>query len=163
DSPGHRCQCVGPRRATRLRECPRRCRRGSAGSSRRGRVASRSPCHCTRKLPRTDVIRLDGAPLGIAIATTAMALLVFGLLPALNAARASPSSSLRSDTRSGGSAGQRRLRQSLVSSQVALAVVMVAGALLLGRSLGRLQTLDFGYVPERLSLLRFDGPQATFG
>jgi len=40
---------------------------------------------------------------------------------------------------------------------------MVAGALLLGRSLARLQSLDLGYVPERLSLLRLDGPENTFG
>lgn len=115
------------------------------------------------QLPRTDVIRLGGAPLGIAIATTTLALLVFGLLPAFNASRTDPSSALRSDTRSGVGIGQRRVRQWLVSSQIALAVVMVAGALLLGRSLARLQSIDLGYVPERLSLLRFDGPEKTFG
>ena len=115
------------------------------------------------QLPRTDVIRLGGAPLGIAIATTTLALLVFGLLPAFNASRTDPSASLRSDTRSGVGIGQRRVRRWLVSSQIALAVVMVAGALLLGRSLARLQSMDLGYVPERLSLLRFDGPEKTFG
>jgi len=115
------------------------------------------------QLPRTDVIRLDGAPLGVAIATTMLALLVFGLLPAVSASRTSPNASLRSDARAGGSIRQRRVRQWLVSSQIALAVVMVAGALLLGRSLAALQSLDLGYVPERLSLLRLDGPENTFG
>ena len=115
------------------------------------------------QLPRTDMIRLGGAPMGIAIATTTLALFVFGLLPALNASRTSPSVSLRSDSRAGAGASQRRVRQWLVSSQIALAVVMVAGALLLGRSLARLQTLDLGYVPEHLSLLRLDGPEKTFG
>jgi predicted permease len=115
------------------------------------------------QLPRTEVIRLAGAPLSIAIATTTLALLVFGLLPAFNASRTDPSASLRSDPRSGAGVGHRRVRQWLVSSQIALAVVMVAGALLLGRSLARLQSLDLGYVPEHLSLLRFDGPEKTFG
>jgi putative ABC transport system permease protein len=114
------------------------------------------------QLPRADVIRLDGAPLGVAIATTMLALLVFGLLPAASASRTSPGASLRSDARAGGGLGQRRLRQWLVSSQIALAVVMVAGALLLGRSLARLQSLDLGYVPERLSLLRLDGPESVY-
>ena len=116
------------------------------------------------QLPRTDVIRLGGAPLGIAIATTMLALIVFGLLPAASASRTSPSAALRSDARAGGGVGHRRMLASgSVSSQIALAVVMVAGALLLGRSLARLQSLDLGYVPERLSLLRLDGPETTFG
>ncbi|HEX3867993.1 MAG TPA: ABC transporter permease, partial [Gemmatimonadaceae bacterium] len=114
------------------------------------------------QLPRTDVIRLGGAPLVIAVATTMLALLVFGLLPAFNATRASPSSALRSDARTGIGIGQRRVRQWLVSSQIALAVVMVAGALLLGRSLAHLQSVDLGYVPEHLSLLRLDGPETMY-
>jgi len=115
------------------------------------------------QLPRIDALRLDGAPMGIAVATTMLALFVFGLLPAVHASRTSPNASLRADTRAGAGASQRRVRQGLVSSQIALAVVMVAGALLLGRSLARLQSLDLGYVPEHLSLLRLDGPAKTFG
>ncbi|HEY4307595.1 MAG TPA: ABC transporter permease [Gemmatimonadaceae bacterium] len=116
------------------------------------------------QLPRTDIIGLGGAPLGIAITTTFIALLVFGLLPALNASRIGPNAALRYDSRAGAGAGvrQRRVRQSLVSSQIAFAVIMVAGALLLGRSLARLQSLDLGYVPERLTLLRLDGPLSPF-
>jgi putative ABC transport system permease protein len=114
------------------------------------------------QLPRTDVIRVGGMSLGVAIGTSILALLVFGLVPALSAARTDPNDALRSDSRAGGGPAQRRARQWLVSSQVALALVMLAGALLLGRSLAHLQSLDLGYVPEHVTLLRFTGPQSDY-
>jgi len=115
------------------------------------------------ELPRTDVIRLGGAPLAAAATITLVAVVLFGLLPSLAAARVAPYGVLRADVRAGSDAiARRRLRRWLVSSQMALALVMLAGALLLARSLERLQRLDLGYAPEHLSLLSFTGPQAVF-
>ncbi|MGH7620232.1 MAG: ABC transporter permease [Gemmatimonadaceae bacterium] len=114
------------------------------------------------QLPRTDVIRVGGTSLGIAIGTSILAVLVFGLVPALGAARTDPNNALRSDSRVGAGVAQRRARQWLVSSQVALALVMLAGALLLGRSLAQLQSLDLGYVPDQVTFLRLTGPEGDF-
>ncbi|HSQ32046.1 MAG TPA: ABC transporter permease [Gemmatimonadaceae bacterium] len=115
------------------------------------------------QLPRTDVLGASGAPLGVAIGITMLAVLVFGLLPSMSAARVDPNASLRSDTRAGSEAvARRRVRRWLVSSQVALALVMIAGAALLARSLERLQRIDLGYTPEHLSLLTLTGSKSVF-
>ncbi len=108
------------------------------------------------QLPRVDVIRLEGAPLGSAVAVTFVAVLLFGLAPSLAAARTDPNASLRLEARSfSAGVSRRRLRQWLVASQVALALIMLSGAALLARSLDRLERLDLGYRPEHLSLLSF--------
>jgi predicted permease len=106
------------------------------------------------ELPRLDVVRLGGAPLGLALATTLGVVLVVGLFPGLAGARAAPAATLRRDVRSGrGSRRGRAVRRGLVGAQVALAVVMLAGAGLLGRSLARLERLDLGYAAERLAIV----------
>ena len=54
------------------------------------------------------------------------------------------------------------MRHALVASQVALAVVMLAGAALLVRSLERLQGLSLGYNPDRLAFLSVAFPPSLF-
>jgi putative ABC transport system permease protein len=111
------------------------------------------------QLPRTDVIGLAGAPFGMALGVSMVAVLVFGIVPALAAARGNVSSPLRLDARSGHETRRRRsVRQSLVAAQVALAMVMLAGAGLLARSLARLQHIDLGFSAEHLSILQFTWP-----
>ncbi len=115
------------------------------------------------QLPRTDVVGLAGAPVAIAVGVTLIAVRLFGVAPALAGARARLASPLRIDARAGGETrGRRRARQLLVASQVALALVMLAGAGLLGRSLGRLQSISLGYDPERLSLLSVSFPPSEY-
>ena len=105
-------------------------------------------------VPRLDEIRLAGAPIAGAIAVSALAVLIFGLLPALVAARDNLGSPLRLDARSGRETRRRRAaRQTLVASQVALAMTMLGGSALLMRSLERLETDDPGYVSDHLAIL----------
>jgi putative ABC transport system permease protein len=107
-------------------------------------------------LPRVDDIQLSGAPISVAIAVSTLAVLVFGLAPALLSARSNIASPLRFDSRSGHETRHRRvLRQALVVSQVVLAVVMLSGAGLLARSLARLENQDAGYVSDHLSVLGY--------
>ncbi|HKW08819.1 MAG TPA: ABC transporter permease, partial [Gemmatimonadaceae bacterium] len=108
------------------------------------------------QLPRLDNVRLSGAPILTAIGLTSAAVVLFGLTPALLGARTSLASPLRFDSRSGTESRRRRsLRQLLVASQVALAMVMLAGAALLARSLERLQRQNLGYVADHLAILSF--------
>ena len=114
------------------------------------------------ELPRMDVIRLAGAPVWAACGVTFAAVLLFGVVPALAAAAGDPAKSLRLDARSGGeSASRGRLRQGLVVSQIALAVVMLSGAGLLARTVGRLQRLDLGFSPDHVSILTLTFPFAN--
>ena len=116
------------------------------------------------QLPRVDVIQVSGTPMIVAFAITAFTLLVFGVGPALIAARGNVATTLRLDSRSGGdSATRRRIRYVLVASQTALALVMLSGGLLLARSLARLEGLDLGYNAEHLSILGASWPAPKLG
>jgi predicted permease len=105
-------------------------------------------------LPRLDEIELTHTPIFVAVAITGASVLLFGIIPALFAARTDLATPLRLDSRSGGETHRRRfVRQSLVASQVAVALIMVSGAGLLGRSLARLETQDVGFNSEHLMTL----------
>lgn len=106
-------------------------------------------------LPRTDVVELQGIPATIAIGITVAAVLIFGVGPALVAARGDMGTSTRFDARAGReSRGRRRARNWLVVAQVSLALVTLAGAGLVTRSLRRLEQLPLGYTREHLSVLQ---------
>ncbi|PYP98035.1 MAG: hypothetical protein DMD34_02645, partial [Gemmatimonadetes bacterium] len=105
-------------------------------------------------LPRTDLIRLENAPLAAAVGVTLLAVVLVGVLPALAAVRTNLASPLRIDARSGSETKARKhVRRWFVAAQVALAIVVLAGAGLLARSLDRLQRIDLGYRANHLSLL----------
>jgi putative ABC transport system permease protein len=110
-------------------------------------------------LPQSDLLALAGAPLVIGALVTSLTVMLFGVLPSLAALRLGRSSALRSDTRSGTEGRTvRKVRQALVACQLALAVVVLAGAGLLVRSLARLTDLDMGYSTSRLSFLSVSLP-----
>jgi putative ABC transport system permease protein len=115
------------------------------------------------QLPRTDLIRLAGTPVGVGAGVTLVAVLLFGVLPALAAARGDLGSALRFDPRAGTQTRQRRrVRQFLVGTQVALAVIMLAGAGLLVRSLQRLERLDLGYEADHLGIVQLAIPFSRY-
>lgn len=89
-----------------------------------------------------------GVDLRVIATTTAIALgtlLLFGLLPAVRAARADPIQAMQGASRSQtGSRAQVRARAVLVSAEIALAMTLLAGAGLLIDSLQRLDAVDSG-------------------
>jgi putative ABC transport system permease protein len=85
-----------------------------------------------------------------AAALSAGAGIFFGLVPALRAGRASMTGDLRDGTRV---AGGERLRSTFVVAEVALTLMLLAGAALLGRSLAALVSVDKGFAGE--SVLTF--------
>ena len=69
---------------------------------------------------------------------------VFGVAPAVLGSKSAPVEALRGAGRTAGDRGVR-IRQSLIAVQVALSLVLVTSAGLLGRSLRNLETQDFGF------------------
>lgn len=105
-------------------------------------------------LPRLDEVQLSGAPVVVAVAVAALAVLLFGLGPAVLTARTNLATPLRLGTRTGRETrGRRVVRHGLAASQIALAMVMLGGAALLARSLARLERQDTGFVSDHLSVL----------
>ncbi len=114
-------------------------------------------------IPRLDLVRFAGTPAALAVGVTALAVLLFGVVPALLATRGDLGEALRADARSGSESRRRRqLRRLLVASQVALALIMLAGAGLLVRSLERLEHLDLGFDADRLAVVTLTIPAATY-
>jgi predicted permease len=115
------------------------------------------------QLPRIDTIHIDGAAVLTALGITGLAVLIFGVAPALLAARGDVASTLRLDVRSGNdSRARRRVRHLLVAAQTTLALVMLAGAALLARSLARLESIDLGYENAHLAFLSVSWPSKQY-
>ena len=106
-------------------------------------------------IPRLDHVRIDGRMLGWTALVSLLASALFGLAPALQSSRLNPNQALneggRSVTESG---GKRRLRNMLVVSELALAIMLLIGAGLFVKSFWRLQRVDSGVSTERALTMR---------
>lgn len=115
------------------------------------------------QLPRLDVVGLAGVPIAAAASVTIVVVLLFGVIPALAAARGDVATTLRLDVRSGSDSTRRvRFRQLLAAAQTALALVMLAGAVLLGSSLSRLEAIPLGYEPDHLAIVMVSWPAMKY-
>jgi putative ABC transport system permease protein len=100
-------------------------------------------------LPRADTIGLDPAVLAFTIVVSLVTGLAFGLLPALRVSRSNTAEALRDGARgSTEGAGRSRVRSILVASEIALALVLLAGAGLAIRSFAALRAIDPGFDPH---------------
>ena len=100
-------------------------------------------------LPRADEVAVDVRALAVALGLSLLTALVLGLASALRGSDRGLQSDLR-DTGRGQSSGPAgsRLRSALVVSQVALTLVLTAGAALLGKGFLQLLGTDPGFRPE---------------
>jgi len=95
-------------------------------------------------LPRAEDVQLDWRVLFFALSVSLLSSLLFGLAPALRAPARNLEHGLRGAGRSlGGST--RRLHSVFVMAEVALAVVLLVSAGILGRTMLRLSSLDPGF------------------
>ena len=100
-------------------------------------------------LPRAETIGLDPAVLAFTTVVSLVTGLAFGLLPALRVSRSEMAEALRDGARgSTEGAGRSRIRSILVASEIALALVLLAGAGLAMRSFAALRAVDPGFEPH---------------
>lgn len=99
--------------------------------------------------PRVAEIAIDPLVAGVVLAAATLVGLVVGAGPALGTSRLNVPLMMRAMTSSEGR-GARRLRASLVSLEVALAVVLTIGAGLMLQTMWRLGQVDPGFDPEGL-------------
>lgn len=97
--------------------------------------------------------------LGFTFALTLLTGIVFGLVPALEAARFDLNDSLKEGGKNiGGGSRSHRVRNFFVVTQVALALVLLVGAGLFMQSLNRLQSVDPGFNPKQLLTMQVNLP-----
>lgn len=112
------------------------------------------------EVPRLDAIGLDARLLSFAILISLLAGILFGLAPALRVSKISLTESLKKSGRGAGVGGKEhsRLRNALVVSEVALAIVLLLGAGLLIQSFLRLIQVDPGFDPHHVLTFQLDSP-----
>jgi putative ABC transport system permease protein len=111
-------------------------------------------------VPLLDTVRVNTPALLGALGITAVAMLLFGLAPALVSARADLQEVLRSGTRQSAGRTSRLVREALVTTQVSLAVLVLSAAALIGRSFVKLENANLAFEPSHLLIaelgLRYD-------
>ena len=109
-------------------------------------------------------VRIDAKVFGFTLLLSLLTGIIFGLAPAIQAAKVDLNEALKqSGGRAGTGAGHHRLRGALVVVEVALALVLLAGAGLLIRTFLRLRALDIGVNPENVLTLRTMLPRNKYG
>jgi putative ABC transport system permease protein len=114
-------------------------------------------------LPRGNVIGVNARVLGFSFSLALLTILIFGLLPAFQAAR----TDLRDAMNEGGGAGignrrQGRVRRVLVVAEVALALVLLAGSGLMLRTFIKLRQVDVGFSAHNVITMRVPLPEAKY-
>jgi putative ABC transport system permease protein len=101
-------------------------------------------------VPRLDEIRLNATALVGAVGITGIAMLVFGLAPAVTTSRAEHQQVLRAGTPQSAGRHSRLAAEALVTGQVALALLVLSAAGLIARSLAKLQGAELSFDASRL-------------
>ena len=117
-------------------------------------------------IPRLDQVALDLPVVAFTMVIALATGIVFGLVPAF-VSTSHASDALREGGRHGGGRRLHRVLSTLVVAEVALSLVLLAGAGLLMRSFVKLQSIDLGFRAEgvltagvQLPATRYDLPQA---
>ena len=113
--------------------------------------------------PRMDEVRLDPAVLAFTVGVSLLTGLFFGLAPAWQTVRNDLRETLNEAGRGTSAAGgSRRLRAVLVVSELALAVLLLAGAGLLIRSFSCLLDVSPGFQTQHLLTMEISLPEKTY-
>jgi predicted permease len=111
---------------------------------------------------RMDRVRVDGWVAAFALLVTVTATLLFGLFPALRLSGASTISALREAAVGMGSMRRMRAWNVLVAAEVAMAVALLSGSVLLIKSFGRLMEVDLGFDPANTAAVAVDLPSVNY-
>jgi putative ABC transport system permease protein len=107
--------------------------------------------------PKVQTVRMDPYVLCFTTLLALGSVLVFGIIPAVEASRADPQQALHASSRTATQSRRtRRFRNGLIIAEMALATALLAAAGLLLKSFFHLQRQDFGFDPRRL--LTFELP-----
>ncbi|HUQ80606.1 MAG TPA: ABC transporter permease, partial [Gemmatimonadaceae bacterium] len=113
------------------------------------------------RIPRADAIGVDLPVLAFATIVAAVTALAFGLVPAFIMSRAELQDALKDGSKGSVSQG-RTMRSSLVIAEVALAVILLAGAGLLVRSVSRMLSVSTGVDAASVITVDMQLPDAAY-
>ena len=112
--------------------------------------------------PRFDEIRPDARVFAFTLGLTVITGLVFGLAPALQAARVDLNERLKEAGRGAGGGSHNRLRSLMMVSEIALSFMLLVGAGLLIKSFMHLREVSPGFNPANVLSVRVGIPGAKY-
>ncbi|HEY3937152.1 MAG TPA: ABC transporter permease, partial [Bryobacteraceae bacterium] len=114
-------------------------------------------------IPSEAVITLNWRVLLFSLGVATLTTFLAGLVPALHAARKELAEPLKNSGKGiSGGFRQGRLRKLLVISEIALSLILLAGAGLLMRTMVALQTVDLGLNPDNILVIRLPLPKDRY-
>ena len=119
-------------------------------------VAERLP------IQRLETVAIDGWVLAFTAAAALVSGMIFGLVPAFTASGGALTTALKEGGRSGSASRGNRARRAFVVVEVALALVLLAGAGLLIRSFVSLLNVDAGFDPARTVTMSVSLPGSRY-
>lgn len=112
------------------------------------------------KDPRLLDVQMDGSVLAFAAAASVVTTVLFGIAPAIRATRVDAADALRSGSRTGMAPERALAQRVLVVAEVALCLVLLAGAGLLFKSFRQVVEVNPGFRTESLVTMRVELPDS---
>ena len=116
----------------------------------------------SESLPRIDTVRVDTTVVLFTIAVASVTALICGLVPAFVGARGELQDVLKDGARVAAPRRGRFGRGTLVVGEIALAVVLLAGAGLMTRSFDRMRNIPLGFDPGNVIAIDLDLPGSRY-
>jgi predicted permease len=113
-------------------------------------------------LPRLEEVTLGGPVLAFALGAALLTAVLFGVVPAVLTGRRGVATAASAASRAVGNRGRSGLRRALVAGEVALSLVVVILAGLMGRTMGALTGADPGLDTENLLAFDLTLPSASY-
>jgi len=110
-----------------------------------------------------ELIQVNRAALGIVCGIASVTGILFGLAPALQVGRQNFAETIREGgAKVSGERGGRSLRSILAVAEIALSMVVVAGAALMAQSYRRMENIDLGFRPEHVLSFQLGLPDTKY-
>ncbi len=114
-------------------------------------------------VPRTGEVRIDSLVLAFTLGISALAALAFAVAPMLQSREQNLANWLHGSSKgTGGGGGSKWLRQALVVTEIALAVVLIVGSGLMIRAFWKLRQVELGFDPHGVLSFRLQLPPSKY-
>ncbi|HEX5176470.1 MAG TPA: ABC transporter permease, partial [Chthoniobacteraceae bacterium] len=113
-------------------------------------------------VPRLNEVEINATVIGFTLFIASISTLLFALIPALQVSRPNVNAALQEGSRGGAGPESHRVRGALVILQVALSLLLLAGAGLLIKSFANLRATDPGFDPMQVLTAEFILPGGKY-
>src|ERR1700722_652169 len=115
-----------------------------------------------KDIPRLDTAVLNWRVLGFTAMPPSLTVFLFGMIPAWQVSGIRPNLALKAGERSTGGGAVLRWRRVLMAAEVALALMLLGGGGVLGKSFVRVTGVDLGFQPDRVLVMLVNLPDGRY-